>query len=263
MLCVNYGFYMAPQPAYFLADPAMPLQTGPARAPLKCEEVPPADSATTVSEPEHWRQGAVPGAPQSSPGRALGLTETDLRQFGEVPKKYWTTEEDQALMSLVDQQGHNWKRISQDLPGRNENQCYGRYRRLLRQVKRGWALEDDHLLRECVAHYGTNWKAISRYFQSIPDFPLDYSSKQIRERYLNHLRPDIQAADWTLDEDLQLCKLVDAHGRKWKLFESQMPGRTENAIKNRYYGYLQRVRKRKSTQGKVPSRKKRGRPFTL
>jgi hypothetical protein len=114
-----------------------------------------------------------------------------------------------------------------------------------------------------VDKFGMNWKLLSKYFESISIFDLDYSSKQIRERYLNHLRPGIQANDWTVEEDLQLCELINKHGRKWKLFEAHLTGRTENSIKNRYYGYLQRIQKKKTTETHNASRKRRPRRFAV
>lgn len=41
-----------------------------------------------------------------------------------------------------------------------------------------------------------------------------------------------------MEEDLKLIELFNEHGKKWKYFEIFFKGRTENQLKNRYYGRL-------------------------
>jgi hypothetical protein len=40
--------------------------------------------------------------------------------------------------------------------------------------------------------------------------------KQIRERYINFIRPNISQDDWTIEEDLKLVDLINKYGQKWK-----------------------------------------------
>lgn len=44
---------------------------------------------------------------------------------------------------------------------------------------------------------------------------LDRSSKQVRERYINFLRPNLSSKRWTIDEDIKLLGLIKEHGKKW------------------------------------------------
>ena len=40
---------------------------------------------------------------------------------------------------------------------------------------------------------------------------------------------------------MKLIKLFNMNGKKWKFFESYFKGRTENQLKNRYYGRLEKL----------------------
>jgi len=55
-------------------------------------------------------------------------------------------------------------------------------------------------------------------------------------------------ADWTEEEDKKIFWLFKEKGTKWKLFTSEMQGRTENEIKNRFYSTLRRVATRSNLQ---------------
>jgi len=69
----------------------------------------------------------------------------------------------------------------------------------------------------------------------------DRSSKQIRERYMNHLDPLIRKEPWSLDEDVDLIKLYIIHGKKWSYFSIRLKGRSENMIKNRFNSFIKKV----------------------
>jgi hypothetical protein len=60
------------------------------------------------------------------------------------------------------------------------------------------------------------------------------SSKQCRERYMNHLGPGTKKGDWLKSEDLQIISLQTLHGNKWSYIGSLMPGRAEMSVNNRY-----------------------------
>ena len=58
--------------------------------------------------------------------------------------------------------------------------------------------------------------------------------KQCRERWHNHLDPNIVKDKWTLEEDKNLMRLYNLHGKKWSIIAKYMTGRTDNTIKNRF-----------------------------
>ncbi len=94
--------------------------------------------------------------------------------------------------------------------------------------KGAWTLEEDALLEEAVSANGERkWAAIAI---SLPG----RVGKQCRERWHNHLQPNIKKEAWTEQEDLQIQLGVVKHGHKWSTIARGLPGRTDNQVKNRY-----------------------------
>ena len=76
-------------------------------------------------------------------------------------------------------------------------------------------------------------------------FNIDRTHKQVKEHYLNYLRPEINKDEWTLQEDLKLVECLNKYGKDWKEIEESLQGRTQNQIKNRYFGRLKKLAERK------------------
>eukprot|EP00919_Chromeraceae_sp_WS-2016_P069985 GHVR01165926.1.p1 GENE.GHVR01165926.1~~GHVR01165926.1.p1 ORF type:complete len:271 (+),score=115.48 GHVR01165926.1:69-881(+) len=103
-----------------------------------------------------------------------------------------------------------------------------------------WTEEEDTMVRDLVQSLGTKrWIAIEDKLKA--KFGVNgRTSKQIRERWHNHLHPEVKKGRWTVDEERLLYELHMKHGNRWALIAQQMPGRSDNQIKNHYYSTMRR-----------------------
>jgi len=97
-----------------------------------------------------------------------------------------------------------------------------------------WTKKEDRILVQKVHECGAqNWSRISRYLPG-------RIGKQCRERWTNHLNPDIKKSKWSLWEDATIVDLHKKMGNKWCDIAKLVPGRSDNAIKNRFNSNLRR-----------------------
>ncbi|CAD8172821.1 unnamed protein product [Paramecium pentaurelia] len=168
-------------------------------------------------------------------------------------KKNWTEEDKQILIWIVlkicSRDGIHfrkiptkvWEDVEQLIGRRTAEQCKIKWNDLLKLSLQQlpWTQEQDEYLILLINQskeqgMQNKWCIIANllnaYFKDSPR-----TGKQCRERWNNHLNPDINRHQWNLEEDIELLELVKKKQKKWALISKILKSkRSENAVKNRY-----------------------------
>lgn len=114
-------------------------------------------------------------------------------------------------------------------------------------MKKGpWSPEEDAKLKDYMEKNptGGNWISLPQ------KAGLRRCGKSCRLRWLNYLRPNLKHGDFSEYEERVICTLFATIGSRWSVIAAQLPGRTDNDIKN-YWNT--KLKKKLMVMGIVPS----------
>lgn len=152
----------------------------------------------------------------------------------------WTNDELQLLQKLVEQYRTSaplWNDIAANFRNRSAYDCLAKWQTISSNLavkgKGSWTAKEDKILQEKRLIYGRKWAKIASFLPG-------RHGKQCRERYVNHLNPELKKSEWTDDEEAVLIAMRQVHGNRWANISKELPGRSDNDVKNHWYSTIKR-----------------------
>lgn len=152
----------------------------------------------------------------------------------------WTADEIELLRKLVEtykDTAPRWNEVAANFVSHTAIECLTKWQTLtdppLIKGKGSWTSEEDAILREKRLLYGRKWAKIAAHLPG-------RQGKQCRERFVNHLDPELKKGEWTDDEEAILIAMHEHYGNRWANISKNLPGRSDNDVKNHWYSTIQR-----------------------
>ncbi|CAD8141956.1 unnamed protein product [Paramecium pentaurelia] len=185
---------------------------------------------------DHAQSFEQDNKPTANEGHLNICDNNELQKNGSQTRRAWSLKEDNQLKQAIKIHSTNWLLVAQQLQNRNPSQCAQRWKRIKPynyNIRKPWTNKEDQLLLKLVQVHKKNWVQIAK---CIPN----RTSKQVRERFVNKLNPEINQEPFTKEEDMIIVEGYKSFGSKWCKISKLLQGRPENIIKNRYYSYIRK-----------------------
>ena len=194
--------------------------------------------------------GAGPSAKKARPEKksagALSKEEEafkKMKAFSTRGSNLRTVEDEELMDSLVDVHGNaltdEMKYICLDYNARviglnNQHEATAsssakREEEEVQAKSRSWTHAEDTLVRDLVKQHGAKkWAVIAERLSG-------KTQKQVYARWRDYLQPGLTTRAWEPFEEEHLIKIQDVIGNQWAVLARLMPGRSPNAIKNKFH----------------------------
>lgn len=110
-----------------------------------------------------------------------------------------------------------------------------------KKLRKGlWSPEEDEKLLKHITKYGHGcWSSVPKLAG------LQRCGKSCRLRWINYLRPDLKRGIFSQQEENLIIELHGVLGNRWSQIATQLPGRTDNEIKNLWNSCIKKKLRRR------------------